>query len=85
VISLIPTFEFYFKNIASKYVDSNDVDFTLFRDEICFKLSELDAILKDNMITKGNILISSIKFNDPQQMINFASILLEQKDRVIGL
>jgi hypothetical protein len=53
VISLIPTFEFYFKNMASKYVDSNDVDFTLFRDEICFKLSELDAILKDNMIIKG--------------------------------
>ena len=63
VISLISTFEFYFKNMASKYVDSNNVDLTqLFKDEICFKLSDLDIILKDNIITKGNILISSVKF-----------------------
>jgi predicted small metal-binding protein len=34
---------------------------------------------------RDHILISSIKSNDPQQIINFASILLEQKDRVIGL
>lgn len=78
VISLISTFEFYFKNMASNYVDSNNVDLTkLFRDEICFKLSDLDAILKDNIITKGNILISSVKFTDLHQINNFISKLLE--------
>jgi hypothetical protein len=78
VISLISTFEFYFKNMASKYVDSNNVDLTqLFRDEICIKLSDLDIILKDNMITKGNILISSVKFSDLHQINNFISKLLE--------
>ena len=51
IISLISTFEFYFKHMASNYVDSNNVDLTkLFRDEICFKLSDLDAMLKDNII-----------------------------------
>ena len=64
IISLISTFEFYFKHMASNYVDSNRIDLTkLFRDEICFKLSDLDAMLKDNIITKGNILISSVKFS----------------------
>lgn len=78
VISLISTFEFYFKNMASKYVDSNNVDLTqLFKDEICFKLSDLDIILKDNIITKGNILISSVKFSDLHQINNFISKLLE--------
>ena len=78
VISLISTLEFYFKNMASKYVDSNNVDLTkLFRDEICFKLSDLDTILKDKIITKGNILISSVKFSDLHQINNFISKLLE--------
>jgi hypothetical protein len=78
VIDLITVFEFYFKNMASKYVDNNSVDLTLsFRDEICFKLSELDTLLKDNIITKGNILLSSVKFNDPKQIISFISILLQ--------
>jgi hypothetical protein len=78
IISLISTFEFYFKNMASKYVDSNNVDLTLlFKDEICFKLSDLDTILKNNMITKGNILISSVKFTDLHQVNKFISKLLE--------
>ena len=78
VISLISTFEVYFKNMASKYVDSNNVDLTkLFRDEICFKLSDFDVILKDKIITKGNILISSVKFSDLHQINNFISNLLE--------
>lgn len=77
VISLISTFEFYFKNMASKYVDDNNVDLTqLFSDEICFKLSDLDTILKDKIITKGNILISSVNFNDLHQINNFISKLL---------
>jgi HEPN superfamily RiboL-PSP-like protein len=78
IISLISTFEFYFKYMTSNYVDSNNADLTkLFSDEICFKLSDLDAILKDNSITKGNILISSVKFSDLHQIINFISNLLE--------
>jgi hypothetical protein len=78
IISLISTFEFYFKHMASNYVDSNNVDLTkLFRDEICFKLSDLDSILKDNIITKGNILISSVKFSDLHQINSFISNLLE--------
>lgn len=78
VISLISTFEFYFKHMASKYVDSNNVELTkLFKDEICFKLSDLDAILKDKIITKGNILISSVKFSDLHQINGFISNLLE--------
>jgi hypothetical protein len=78
VISLMSTFEFYFKNMASKYVDDNNIDLTqLFSDEICFKLSDLDTILKDKIITKGNILISSVKFNDLHQINNFISKLLE--------
>jgi hypothetical protein len=78
VISLVSTFEFYFKHMASKYVDDNNIDLTkLFRDEICFKLSDLDAILKDNIITKGNILISSLRFGDLHQINGFISKLLE--------
>lgn len=64
--------------MASNYVNSNKVDLTkLFRDEICFKLSDLDAMLKDNIITKGNILISSVKFSDLHQINSFISNLLE--------
>ena len=78
IISLISTFEFYFKYMASNYVDSNNVDLTnLFSDEICFKLSDLDATLKDNIITKGNILLSSVKFSDLHQINSFISNLLE--------
>jgi hypothetical protein len=61
IISLVSTFEFYFKNMARMYVDSNNVDLTkLFKDEICFKLSDLDSMLRDKVITKGNIVISSV-------------------------
>lgn len=60
------------------YVDSSNVELTkLFKDEICFKLSDLDAILKDKIITKGNIIISSVKFSDLQQINGFISNLLE--------
>jgi hypothetical protein len=48
-----------------------------FKDEICFRLSDLDVILKDKIITKGNILISSVKFSDLHQINNFISKLLE--------
>jgi hypothetical protein len=80
IISLISTFEFYFKNMARMYVDSNNVDLTkLFRNEICFKLSELDSMLKDNIITKGNIVISSINFDDLNRIVDFFSKLLDIK------
>lgn len=55
VISLISTFEFYFKNMASKYVDSNNVDLTqLFKDEICFKLSDLEIDLFKYLYTENS-------------------------------
>src|SRR5207245_4279521 len=64
--------------IEIKYVKSNNVDIKkLFMDEICFKLSDLDATLKDKIITKGNILISSVKFSDLHQINGFISNLLE--------
>jgi hypothetical protein len=78
IISLVSTFEFYFKNMARMYVDSNNVDLTkLFKDEICFKLSDLDSILRDKVITKGNIVISSVNFDDIGRIINFFSKLLD--------
>ena len=49
----------------------------LFKDEICFKLDDLDRILKCNVITKENILISSVKFTDLHQINKFISKLLE--------
>jgi hypothetical protein len=78
IISLVSTFEFYFKNMARMYVDSNNVDLTkLFKDEICFKLSDLDSMLRDKVITKGNIVISSVNFDDMGRIINFFSKLLD--------
>jgi hypothetical protein len=45
VISLISTFEFYFKNMASKYVDSNNVDLTLlFKDDSEFDSNSSDIV-----------------------------------------
>ena len=45
VISLISTFEFYFKNVASKYVDSNNVDLTLlFKDDSEFDSNSSDIV-----------------------------------------
>lgn len=78
IISLVSTFEFYFKNMARYYVDKNAVDLTkLFKDELCFKLSDLDELLKDNLLTRGNIVVSSIHFDDLNQINNFVSRLLD--------
>jgi hypothetical protein len=45
VISLISTFELYFKNMASKYVDSNNVDLTLlFKDDSEFDSNSSDIV-----------------------------------------
>lgn len=78
IISLVATFEFYFKNMARYYVDKNMVDLTrLFKDEICFKLSDLDAMLQDNLLTRGNIVISSVNFDDLNQINTFVSKLLD--------
>jgi hypothetical protein len=78
VISLVSIFKFYFKNMASKYVDNNNIDLTkLFKDEICFNLSDLDTVLKGDIVTKGNILISSVKFTDLHQINKFISKLLD--------
>lgn len=78
IISLVSTFEFYFKNMARMYVDNNNVDLTrLFKDEICFKLSDLESMVRDKIITKGNIIISSVNFNDLNRIKNFCSKLLD--------
>lgn len=78
IISLVSTFEFYFKSMTRYYVDKNAVDLTkLFKDELCFKLSELDELLKDNLLTRGNIVVSSIHFDDLNQINNFVSRLLD--------
>jgi hypothetical protein len=77
IISLVSAFEFYFKNMAAYYVDKNSVDLTrLFKNELCFKLSDLDSMLKGNLLTRGNIVNSSVNFDDLNQINSFVSKLL---------
>jgi len=78
IVSLVSTLEFYFKNMTAHYVEKNAVDLTrLFRNELCFKLSDLDSMLKDNLLTRGNIVISSVNFGDLNQIDSFISKLLD--------
>jgi len=58
--------------MTAYYVDKNTVDLTrLFKNELCFKLSDLDSMLKDNILTRANIVISSVNFDDLNQINNF--------------
>jgi hypothetical protein len=64
--------------MTAYYVDKNTVDLTrLFKNELCFKLSDLDSMLKDNILTRANIVISSVNFDDLNQINNFVSKLLD--------
>lgn len=59
------TFEFYFKNKVKQYVNKNSVDLTkLFKDELTIKLSDLDPVVNDNLLTKGNVVASTVHFDD---------------------
>lgn len=63
--------------MAAYYVDKNSVDLTrLFKNELCFKLSDLDSMLKGNLLTRGNIVNSSVNFDDLNQINSFVSKLL---------
>ncbi len=65
IISLVSTFEFYFKNKVKQYVNKNSVDLTkLFKDELTIKLSDLDPVVNDNLLTKGNVVASTVHFDD---------------------
>ena len=59
------TFEFYFKNKVKQGVNKNSVDLTkLFKDELTIKLSDLDPVVNDNLLTKGNVVASTVHFDD---------------------
>lgn len=78
VISFASNLEFYFKNMKAQYVDKYTIDLTrLFKNELCFKLSDLDSMLKGNLLTRGNIVISSVNFGDLNQINIFVSKLLD--------
>lgn len=78
IISLVSTMEFYFKNMTSYYVNKNNVDLTkLFKNELCIKLSDLDLLVKNNFLTRGNIVSSSVSFYDLGQINTFVSNLLD--------
>ena len=64
--------------MAAYYVDKNTIDLTrLFKNELCFKLSDLDSMLKGNLLTRGNIVISSVNFDNLNQINIFVSKLLD--------
>jgi hypothetical protein len=78
VISLVSTMEFYFKNMTSNYVDKNKVDLTkLFKNELRIKLSDLDQMVQNDLLTRGSIVSSSVNFHDLGQINSFISNLLD--------
>ena len=79
IIELVSVFEHYFKNMTAYYVDKNKVDLSiLFEDDrITFKLSELDSILHDTARTKGDIIVSSLKFDGLNKVKSIVSKLLD--------
>ena len=78
IISLISSLEHFFRNEAKSIVDKNNLDITeLFSGEkISFSVSELNKILNDRILTKGNIVISSFDFGNLDQANDVFSKLL---------
>ena len=78
IVELVSVFEYYFKNMTAYYVDHNKVDLSiLFEDTITFKLSELDSMLADSASTRGDIIVSSLKFGDLDEVNSIVSKLLD--------
>jgi hypothetical protein len=78
IVELVSVFEYYFKNMTAYFVDHNKVDLSiLFEDTITFKLSELDSMLADTASTRGDIIVSSLKFGDLDEVNSIVSKLLD--------
>jgi hypothetical protein len=78
IIELVSVFENYFKYMTAYYVDKNKVDLSiLFEDTITFKLSELETVLDDARHTRGNIIVSSLKFDGLDKVNKIVSKLLD--------
>lgn len=78
IISLIASMEYFFRNEAKNIVDNNDMDITrLFNGEISFSLSNLDIMLKNKYLTKGNIVASSFNFAILDEVNDLFSKLLD--------
>jgi hypothetical protein len=77
IISLISSLEHFFRSEAKHVVDKNDKDITsLFSGQMSFSVSQLDKMLKDRILTKGNIVASSYNFANLDDMNNVFSKLL---------
>jgi hypothetical protein len=78
IISLISSMEYFFRNEAKNIVDNNDMDITrLLSGEISFSMSELDILLKNKYLTKGNIIASSFDFAKLDEVNDLFSKLLD--------
>lgn len=80
IVLLISALEFFFKNQARLIVDRNDMDVSnLFEGKISFTVSDLDQLVKDKKLTKGNIVASSFSFINLDEINYIFSTLLGLK------
>lgn len=78
VIALISSLEYFFKNEARRTVEENELDTSpLFDGKISFTVDELDQLVKENKLTKGNIIASSFSFVNLQIINWFFSKLFD--------
>lgn len=69
--------EYFFRNEVKNIVDNNDMDISkVLSGEISFSVSQLDALLKNKYLTKGNIVASSFNFAKLDEINELFSKLL---------
>jgi hypothetical protein len=88
IISLVSCMEYFFRSEAKYLVDNNSIDISgLVSGDITFSIKELELMLKDGHITRGNILASSYNFSNLSEINKIYSNLLgiEFLDYVIKL
>jgi len=78
VISLVTSLEHFFRSEAKYMIDKNDMDTNgLFSGEMSFSVSDLDKMLKDGILTKGNIVASTFNFANLDDINHVLSKLLK--------
>jgi hypothetical protein len=77
ITSLVSVMEYFFKNEARRVVDEYDMDIArLFKGEVTIPFSNLEYLIKEGSITKGNVIASSFNFANLNDLNELFSKLL---------